>query len=492
MAKRTFKQYIEQELGMFPQFVIFAVLEWLLIIALFVDGFLAFFSNVFAKFFELRIPCLLCTRLDHLLVHRNPDFYYNESICETHKKNISSLAYCHIHKKLSDIRNMCEGCLLSFATEKESDCDTYKSLIGILHKDLELLVDDDQEIQLALPSGKGKDDIMQTQKSSCQNCSCCGDPLKAITAYAKPKSSELSYDRAPSLRRRPSNLEIPNIRYKELTLTPKNESEIPEDEDGSHSAFKHLGDEEDKTPRSKFFGISLADSAANSPRWTIKQRKSPLEKTEFSQIGDSISTEGQGQGSAGPSDADGDSMYCHLNRQVRLDRKSLIALYMELDEERSASNIAANNAMAMITRLQAEKAAVQMEALQYQRMMDEQADFDEEAMQTMRDELAKREEEVRELEDELEAYRNKYGDIDDNMFDELAAYDGNLIDEGNRRKASLMKELSRLQERVEALEADGFTNSIPSGTEEEGARILTEICHNLQKLQQYFVFGQEN
>ncbi|KAM7262897.1 hypothetical protein ACFE04_000580 [Oxalis oulophora] len=83
---------------------------------------------------------------------------------------------------------MCEGCLLSFATEKETDCDTYKSVIGILHKDLELLVDEyDDQIR--------KFNWLYLEE-------------KAITAclYAKPKSSELSYDRAPSLRRRPSNM----------------------------------------------------------------------------------------------------------------------------------------------------------------------------------------------------------------------------------------------------------------------------------------------
>ena len=36
--------------------------------------------------------------------------------------------------------------------------------------------------------------------------------------------------------------------------------------------------------------------------------------------------------------------------------------------------------MAMITRLQAEKAVVQMEALQYQRMMEEQAEYDQDAI----------------------------------------------------------------------------------------------------------------
>ena len=48
--------------------------------------------------------------------------------------------------------------------------------------------------------------------------------------------------------------------------------------------------------------------------------------------------------------------------------------------ERSASTIAANQTMAMITRLQEEKAAMQMEAPQYQRMMEEQSEYDQEAL----------------------------------------------------------------------------------------------------------------
>lgn len=88
-----------------------------------------------------------------------------------------------------------------------------------------------------------------------------------------------------------------------------------------------------------------------------------------------------------------------------------MALYMELDEERSAAAVAANNAMAMITRLQQEKAAVQMEASQYQRMMEEQKEYDQEAMQMMNNMLFKREEEMKELEAELELYREKYGMI---------------------------------------------------------------------------------
>jgi restriction endonuclease len=161
---------------------------------------------------------------------------------------------------------------------------------------------------------------------------------------------------------------------------------------------------EERTPTfsrgNKFFGIPLTDSAAASPRaFTRFPRK--LDKTELSS--ETI------EGASLSNEVDGESILQHLKKQVRLDRKSLMALYMELDEERSASAVAANNAMAMITRLQAEKAAVQMEALQYQRMMEEQAEYDQEALQATRDILSKREEQIKGLEFELMAYRENYG-----------------------------------------------------------------------------------
>lgn len=181
---RSFGRYIEEEMGKIVHYMIFAVLEWVLIILLFFDGIISFIANEFARFFELKIPCLFCTRLDHFLVRRNPDFYYNDSVCESHKKDVSCLAFCYSHRKLSDIRKMCESCLLSFATQKESDFDTYKSLVGILHKDLECFVEDDQQIQLSL-----RDDGLAVEKNiSMQKCSCCGKALRAKSSYGKGKN----------------------------------------------------------------------------------------------------------------------------------------------------------------------------------------------------------------------------------------------------------------------------------------------------------------
>lgn len=441
MAKRSFTRFVEQELGKFPHFVVCAVLEWVLIVLLFIYGFLVFVANEFAKHFELPMPCLLCTRIDHLLVNRKPDSYYNDSICEGHKKELSYLAYCHDHNRLSDIRKMCEGCLFSFATGQQSDRDTYKSLVGILHKDLEGFVEDINPIHLNLPAVK-EDDTLEVEKNSINRCSCCGEPLKEKSSYSKGKGAG-AYSQAPAPSPRASfvtlrneesrNLDLPHIRYKELKFMSGNDS-ASEDEDGLSATNSDilfpvredvkaatvplltetmdLNDDASKTPNfdrgNKFFGISLTDSPTNSPRWAPKiTRKSSLSKLAFA----SESVEGKL-----PNEAESDSILHYLTKQVHLDRKSLVALYMELDEERNASAVAANNAMAMITRLQAEKAAVQMEALQYQRMMEEQAEYEEEALGLTNELLTKREEEIRILEAELEAYRQKYGCLSEDDF----------------------------------------------------------------------------
>lgn len=427
----SFRRFVEQRWGKFAHFVVYAVLEWLMIILLFIDGFLAFLANEYAKFFELKTPCLLCNRIDHLLMCRNPNFYYNDAICEAHKRDVSSLAYCHVHRKLSDLRSMCEGCLLSYATEKESDSDASKSLAGIM--------DADHRINNFKSLAGRRDDVVPVEKiNGSERCSCCAEPLKgrptskgnALNSNSPANPSLLSQAPLPSPRAPPMafkseelrNLELPHARFMEVKFMTDNEHDLPEDEysqsckeDNKAASLPLLPEPEDiteevKTPSffkgNKFFGIPLTDSAAASPRFSRIPKKLQLERSELlSESND-------------PNEADGDSILQRLKRQVRLDRKSLIELYMELDEERSAAAVAANNAMAMITRLQAEKASVQMEALQYQRMMEEQAEYDQEALQVLKEMLLKREEDVKVLEAELDTYRLKFGPV--NNVDSVA------------------------------------------------------------------------
>jgi hypothetical protein len=102
-------------------------------------------------------------------------------------------------------------------------------------------------------------------------------------------------------------------------------------------------------------------------------------------------------------EAEGECTIDQMKQQIELDCKSISRLWKELEEERNASAVAANQTMAMITRLQEEKAAMQMEALQYQRMMEEQSEYDREDLQKMTVI-------VRNLQAEIEGYKIKLKD----------------------------------------------------------------------------------
>ena len=108
-----------------------ALSEWLLMFLLFLHALFSFLVTKFARMCKLQTPCLICSRLDHILGNEKPGFYWN-LICSSHKSEISSWAYRHVHQRLAEVNEMCEGCLLSFATEKKSNPETYKSLVGKL------------------------------------------------------------------------------------------------------------------------------------------------------------------------------------------------------------------------------------------------------------------------------------------------------------------------------------------------------------------------
>ncbi|KAL1806944.1 hypothetical protein ACET3Z_030012 [Daucus carota] len=101
-----------------------------------------------------------------------------------------------------------------------------------------------------------------------------------------------------------------------------------------------------------------------------------------------------------------------LNSTLRAERRALNVVYAELEEERNASAVAASQTMAMINRLQEEKAAMQMEASHYQRMMEEKSEYDQEAMQLMNDLMVKMDSERHWLEKELEICREKLLDYE--------------------------------------------------------------------------------
>ncbi|XP_071739190.1 myosin-binding protein 2-like [Rutidosis leptorrhynchoides] len=96
-----------------------------------------------------------------------------------------------------------------------------------------------------------------------------------------------------------------------------------------------------------------------------------------------------------------------LQAELKAERLAVYGLYIELDEERNASAIAANQALAMITKLQEEKIALQIEYVQNKRMMEEQAEYDHEVLQLLNEIVMKLEHDKIELENELDVYKEK-------------------------------------------------------------------------------------
>lgn len=148
------------------------------------------------------------------------------------------------------------------------------------------------------------------------------------------------------------------------------------------------------------------------------QRRISLERNESN-----LSLDGNYVG-----EVEGESDLDRLKRQVEHDRNILATLYKELEEERNASAVAANQAMAMITRLQEEKAAFHMEALQCVRMMEEQAEYDGEALQKAYLLIAEKEKQIENFQFELEFYRNRSGDVPSsyNFFEQGLDYESEL------------------------------------------------------------------
>ncbi|XP_010450300.1 PREDICTED: myosin-binding protein 2-like [Camelina sativa] len=115
-----------------------------------------------------------------------------------------------------------------------------------------------------------------------------------------------------------------------------------------------------------------------------------------------------------------------LEEAVEEERVAKAALVVELEEERAASASAADEAMAMILRLQADKASLEMEGKQYERMIDEKFAYDEEEMNILKEILLKREKEKHFLEKELETYKHIGEDdqgTEDDSFNEKRASD---------------------------------------------------------------------
>ncbi|KAI3408428.1 GTD-binding domain-containing protein [Psidium guajava] len=144
---------------------------------------------------------------------------------------------------------------------------------------------------------------------------------------------------------------------------------------------------------------ALMDSALHDSKKTLDlhddTKKNSLAFEEFG-------ANGNRQSDFGPSNKD---TVRPLEQILEEERSARHALYLELEKERNAAATAADEAMAMILRLQADKASIEMEARQYQRMIEEKSAYDAEEMNILKEILLRREKERHFLENEVESYR---------------------------------------------------------------------------------------
>ncbi|KAF8718847.1 hypothetical protein HU200_025154 [Digitaria exilis] len=220
-------------------------------------------------------------------------------------------------------------------------------------------------------------------------------PFQDSSALEEPVSPLASADDQPS------PLEI-------LAPTEQEAGETEQEEVTTSMRLDHQPNEqieEDKAPETPTNGFATP----RSDRLFLLERERSLSLS----LDGSVASEMEG---GEPSTVE------QLRSALHAERKALGALYAELEEERNAAAIATNQTMAMINRLQEEKAAMQMEALQYQRMMEEQSEYDQEALQLLNELVTKREREKLEMERELELYRQKLQHYEDKERRRMASF----------------------------------------------------------------------
>ncbi|XP_021764278.1 myosin-binding protein 1-like [Chenopodium quinoa] len=174
-VKGSFPIKVDSNVHGFTRVLKSAACEWLLLFLLLLDAAFSYSLTKFAQYCELQLPCILCSRLDHILGKENPDFYVN-LLCNNHKSEISSLISCHNHGKLVDVHGMCEECLLSFA-KNDSKEEAYKILVGKLGSEC---------IQKPLVNLDINSGSLTTKF-----CSCCSKPWRSRPSVQKMVQSKL-------------------------------------------------------------------------------------------------------------------------------------------------------------------------------------------------------------------------------------------------------------------------------------------------------------
>ncbi|XP_019419089.1 PREDICTED: myosin-binding protein 2-like isoform X1 [Lupinus angustifolius] len=113
-----------------------------------------------------------------------------------------------------------------------------------------------------------------------------------------------------------------------------------------------------------------------------------------------------------------------LRRLVKIERQRCHAACAEIENERVAASSAAEEAMAMILRLQNEKSSIEIHANQFRRMVEQKQEYDQEVIEELRWAIMQHESQKSLLEDQLGIYREKLREyMSDDEIDQLEGID---------------------------------------------------------------------
>ncbi|XP_006661772.1 myosin-binding protein 1-like [Oryza brachyantha] len=460
----------------------YACSELCVIILLHVAAGASYLATRLARINKLRMPCILCSRMDHAL--HGKAWFSSDLVCAVHRSEVSSLAYCSSHNNLAHCDDLCKRCSApmddvvdtrrSRSRRLCSCCSEPFNKVQNAHRVSETAsavrssdtVHGSEEINREqMPADHSKDKTFVVgieevnesdgspvrQEQSTKNSGASGNAGTAKPALSGSTApTRIFVDRSSTFIGR-ANLTSP--RPSEIISAKDNNSTTQQEVKAFLSQMSIArGLDSSWSDGAPSPGISAQndESSANGRRPSLERNYSVIEPSDAN-LSDEV---------------EGESSLENLKRLLELNKKSMGALYKELEEERSASAIAASQAMAMINKLHEEKAAMQMEALQYLRMMEEQADHDHEAIQNLHDLLTEREKELLDMDAELENFRRL---LQSEQFNgrKLDAADGIT----NERDVPF-----------EVLNGLGFMRSTMSGFEDEMAYILESISSLEEKL----------
>lgn len=113
MAANKFATMVKRNTNKISLILIYAVLEWTLIVLLLLNSLFSYLIIKFAEYVGLKPPCLWCSRVDHVFEPEKNKNMHRDLLCEAHAAEISQLGYCSNHQKLVQSQDMCEDCLSS-------------------------------------------------------------------------------------------------------------------------------------------------------------------------------------------------------------------------------------------------------------------------------------------------------------------------------------------------------------------------------------------